>query len=157
MAPPIAPIGLTASLINTDPDQEYLGDIEVSFRAPPGEELYYPGEAINTVSGYVYTVNLGGCVAPDNASYGGSETPGGEVTTTLYPSPDQPGRIASRSKTKMPSVNSAPRRRPRLPCPHSHRQTTEAARDATPRDYVVRKVPTKGSIRSVAGCCRQRC
>ncbi len=90
-SPPIAPIGLTASLINTDPDQQYLGDIEISFRAPTGEELHYPGESLNTVSAYVYTVNLNSCVAPDNDSYGGGETSNGEVTTTVFPSPDQPG------------------------------------------------------------------
>lgn len=91
VSPPIAPIGLTTSVINANADEQYLGDIQISFTAPPGRKLYYPGETINTVSSYVYTVNLNACVLPTNMSYGGGETPNGQVTTTVAPSPSQPG------------------------------------------------------------------
>lgn len=91
VSPPIAPIGLTATLINSDPQEEYLGDIQISFRAPQGEELHYPSKTINTVNGYVYTVNLNTCVDPTAMSYGGGETAKAEVTTPVAPSPAQPG------------------------------------------------------------------
>jgi Matrixin len=89
--PPIAPIGLTAGVINANADEAYLGDIQIRFTAPPGRRLFYPGETINTVSSYVFTVNLNTCVLPTNMSYGGGETPSGEVTATVAPSPSQPG------------------------------------------------------------------
>lgn len=91
VGPPIAPIGLTATLINRDPTGGYLGDIQIRFTGPPGEKLYYPGETLDTVAGYAYTVNLNTCVKPDDSSYGGTETPKEEVVGTLFPSPDQAG------------------------------------------------------------------
>jgi hypothetical protein len=89
--PPIAPIGLTATLINQDPSAGYLGDIQISFKTPPGETVYLDGQSRNTVSGYAYTVNLGSCVAPDSTSVGDAEAPNSEVAATVQPSPAEPG------------------------------------------------------------------